>query len=1047
MTLPQAQEALDSLFGCPVSEEHPWCGLLSKITSVEDEEGSADILHKLDCLSKVPQASTGGHSVDTIQNSVVVPAHPPIQDDISNPESKSRGNSHRTASPSAPVHRNIPSPHTIHAPPEERPFDPEGDLFNFELQEFDEEDRELLEAVNEDIYVDADRHSAAAVCDKLAADRVWHELNDGLYDAAQTAVLYQEDLPRSTAPAELRAISRTNDFDHYQLLRDTARTDWEEIRQSYLEKDSRFGSPKSLFGDSVEEESIDRDIPNSPKALVDYASSTYDPNGDFDEEEDFAGDHNGDFGYPENNDEEGVDEEDGEGVEEEDGEGKDGEDIEEEEDEDIDEDKDVDENEEGSDEGEGTNKAGQLPRVVKEELRKVQEEYEEKVAAIAARAKKNVHTCWRYLDEKTSTPRELTAFNAFESWYRVHGDVKPSDEGVTNWPGFVSARYTAILKEKLPPKDQKNEALAREVFAKQIEWYESQHEAFVSEKKGKGKLGRTVKSMLQPLYAIGKQLYWYTGAHLLGHVIITDHDVEGKRQSFSWGCSSIVQQVITDHAVDLRCQLTDIETLIRMKEMKQRGVDPKLAELAVTCSKKAGKSGRDRNRKAIRAIFSYDVERVLNEDPKNDLTPMQFVRNAYRYHVRIINWPVDVPFFKAGVESIHKMTSPDLCKVALPRIAQIFEEAQTEVSEKMERRALEEAATQKGFEIISWDEDEMKMDLEEQATLPIVEDTDGNVIVTVSYSELYQEEVGIIDEDVASNDKDQGGNESDASDRSHFQPLFLDNTSPPPSPDSESDAVVLNRWYEEPDSSKLNRSRSGHTKHFPQRSGPQARVVPAKRQTLKNSSNATSSHEERQTAPIVPAQRQTMVSTLRETQQPGLHKRLKPLALSTSHDSQNAPRLHLRNRQALPLHAQRSIQQRAGRTGPVVDERRDERVAQRGGPVDQRDERVIPRDERVDRRDEQVVRRDERVVRRDDRVDRRDEQVDRRVERVKQRDELIIRRGQETLGVVSKAGTKRKTPLSNIDNSPPAKRLKANPLPKRSQMTMNKSKGAGFVKR
>ncbi|KAJ3817875.1 hypothetical protein F5880DRAFT_1705880 [Lentinula raphanica] len=117
------------------------------------------------------------------------------------------------------------------------------------------------------------------------------------------------------------------------------------------------------------------------------------------------------------------------------------------------------------------------------------------------------------------------------------------------------------------------------------------------------------------------------------------------------------------------------------------------------------------------------------------------------------------------------------------------------------------------------------MDLEEQATLPIVEDTDGNVIVTVSYSELYQEEVGIIDEDLVSNDKDQGGNESDARNRLHFQPLFLDNTFPHPSPDSESDAVVLNRWYEEPDSSKLNRSHSGYTKHIPQCSGQQARVV------------------------------------------------------------------------------------------------------------------------------------------------------------------------------------------------------------------------------
>ncbi|KAJ3744568.1 hypothetical protein EV360DRAFT_76560 [Lentinula raphanica] len=168
----------------------------------------------------------------------------------------------------------------------------------------------------------------AAVCNKLAADSVWHQLNDGLYDAAQTALLYQEDLPRSTAPAELRSITQTNDFKHYKLLRDMARTNWAQIHESYLEKELRPALP-----------------------------NTYNPNRDFDEEEDFAGDNNGDFGYPENNDEEGVEEEDGEGVEEEDGEGTYEEDIEE--DKEVDEE--VDENEEGSKEGEGTNKAGQLP--------------------------------------------------------------------------------------------------------------------------------------------------------------------------------------------------------------------------------------------------------------------------------------------------------------------------------------------------------------------------------------------------------------------------------------------------------------------------------------------------------------------------------------------------------------------------------------------------------------------------------------------------------------------------------------------------------------
>lgn len=72
-------------------------------------------------------------------------------------------------------------------------------------------------------------------------------------------------------------------------------------------------------------------------------------------------------------------------------------------------------------------------------------------------------------------------------------------------------------------------------------------------------------------------------------------------------------------------------------------------------------------------------------DP-NKLQLTQFVKNAWRMHVRIINWPVNVPFFKCGVEGtdgflpgfklIHDIKAEDLALICDNRIQALLAEAQ-----------------------------------------------------------------------------------------------------------------------------------------------------------------------------------------------------------------------------------------------------------------------------------------------------------------------------------------------------------------------------------
>lgn len=67
----------------------------------------------------------------------------------------------------------------------------------------------------------------------------------------------------------------------------------------------------------------------------------------------------------------------------------------------------------------------------KELLLSIQQEYEERVAKAVANEGKNVNACWRFLNENTEPPREISPFNAFQSWYADNGEFERAENGMS----------------------------------------------------------------------------------------------------------------------------------------------------------------------------------------------------------------------------------------------------------------------------------------------------------------------------------------------------------------------------------------------------------------------------------------------------------------------------------------------------------------------------------------------------------------------------------------------------------------------------------------
>lgn len=162
--------------------------------------------------------------------------------------------------------------------------------------------------------------------------------------------------------------------------------------------------------------------------------------------------------------------------------------------------------------------------------------------------------------------------------------------------------------------------------------------------------------------------------------------------------------------------------------MKSRELEADLAQLYSILPKPKGRSGQDHHHIILPRILAFDASKFFPSfhslllsylldhivgyrsnrewdfrDP-NNLQLTVFVNNAWRFHVRIINWPVDVPFINCGVQTangflpgykqIHGFSAGQLAAICSIQVKALIAEAEGKTSED----------TGLGVEMVTWDE-------------------------------------------------------------------------------------------------------------------------------------------------------------------------------------------------------------------------------------------------------------------------------------------------------------------------------------------------------
>ncbi|KAE9387363.1 hypothetical protein BT96DRAFT_1005185 [Gymnopus androsaceus JB14] len=193
--------------------------------------------------------------------------------------------------------------------------------------------------------------------------------------------------------------------------------------------------------------------------------------------------------------------------------------------------------------------------------------------------------------------------------------------------------------------------------------------------------------------------------------------------------------------------------------MKAREIDADLDKLAGFLCKTLGNE-RDHLHMLLPKIILFDANQLIRNngdcrDP-NKLQLTQFVKNAWEFHVHIVNWPVGVPGIECGVMSkkgfrqgfsqVHAISPAELSAICKTRVALLIAQ--------LEGKDIEDSGD--CVEMVSWDKEEIDLPIEDQHNIALVTDTKGNVVVAVSNSPTYQAAMGTedLEEEEDQGDKD-----------------------------------------------------------------------------------------------------------------------------------------------------------------------------------------------------------------------------------------------------------------------------------------------------
>ncbi|KAJ3804740.1 hypothetical protein F5876DRAFT_70381 [Lentinula aff. lateritia] len=370
-----------------------------------------------------------------------------------------------------------------------------------------------------------------------------------------------------------------------------------------------------------------------------------------------------------------------------------------------------------------------LSRKVKDCLDDIKLKVHHKVFELAVNTGCAPHSCFRYLNIGTFDTHAQDLHDVWSIWYAVHGEKKrPDGISTEDWKAMVCNEMNTFLRSKLPANDLGNSDACKAALHEQFDWYYENFRNFIQGVKSKeDRDDAVVHQTLHPIVQMCNRLHQEKGFHVGGYACHPDLG------SYIWVGTEALERIKAVRGTQFLVRAKDIGRRIVAQDMISQEIDTDLANLRSHCEVQT--DTRTRNRHILPLIFTFDAKQILQDEKEAvKLQPTHFVENAFPAKVRIINWPVGVPFYKygvqtkdgfvAGVNRITDFSARDLSKICVPCIAEIERDVKGQ--------------GEPYFEMKSWTEDEKNLSLSDQAALALVSDTEGTVIVKVADSQSYR---------------------------------------------------------------------------------------------------------------------------------------------------------------------------------------------------------------------------------------------------------------------------------------------------------------------
>ncbi|KAJ7213501.1 hypothetical protein GGX14DRAFT_563822 [Mycena pura] len=211
-------------------------------------------------------------------------------------------------------------------------------------------------------------------------------------------------------------------------------------------------------------------------------------------------------------------------------------------------------------------KSGPIPQDILDRLTALHDAFEKDVGKLANECGKSPLSLHKYLGTVAKTSRQQSPWNIFQMWHAVqHPKLETTSSTVYNW--LCRERFTDACPQ-LSKEQLSDSGLVRAAIPWLFEWHKETMDKALATWRNDGRFKSKVQSAIKPMVQMARSVYHELGVHVLGYVI----DPQGQA-SYLWATTDESKAMRSSQQLDITQTMRDYETLIRVEEMKARGLN------------------------------------------------------------------------------------------------------------------------------------------------------------------------------------------------------------------------------------------------------------------------------------------------------------------------------------------------------------------------------------------------------------------------------------------------------------------------------------------